>query len=294
MMLCIPPPSAIFFCISKGKLCQSASLACLDEARNTIFAGTNPRYTAWKGAQRSRCFEQVMQMPPKPVSWAHSESPPQTLLPYSTPSIFPRAPAEHSVERKFDSFKRNKFWPCEDLHHTPLGLPHLCKQEKIENAFDFNTLSGLQLSTHTTSLVYKQSNLNTHLQRWTLQRSPSGPIALGAAQTPPKPAKSSQPCETPHKHAPDDLDVGNKILQYLCGHLSPVIFWNTFFHKTPAVSDTSERLQHPRGVGVVWITPDLLWVKWSPHSIICNWKWEVRVNEFSSPSQIFISCPPPQ
>lgn len=119
-MLCLPPPSAIFFCISKGKLCQSASLACLDEARNTIFAGTNPRYTAWKGAQRSRCFEQVMQMPPKPVSWAHSESPPQTLLPYSTPSIFPRAPAEHSVERKFGSFKRNKFWPCEDLHHVPL------------------------------------------------------------------------------------------------------------------------------------------------------------------------------
>lgn len=46
--------------------------------------------------------------------------------------------------------------------------------------------------------------------------------------------------------------------------------------------------------GVFWITPDLLWVKWFPHSIICNWKWEVRVNEFSSPTQIFISCPLPQ
>lgn len=254
MMLCLPSPSAIFFHISKGKPCQSASLACQEEARNTIFAGTNPWCTAWKGAQRSWCFEQVIQMPPKPVSWAHSKSPPPRHLfpPASQHKRHPQSMCRAQCGKKIWFFPEKRIlaiWrPPWQIIVCLWNVPHLCKQEQIENARNFNTLSGLQLPTHTRLLWFtsSQSDLNPHLAETDFAEVHSG--QEGAAETPTKSVKSSQPYETPHKHPPDNLDMGNKILQYCYGHLFPAVFWNAFFHKAPAVSDTSEWLQHPKDV----------------------------------------------
>lgn len=172
-------------------------------------------------------------MPPKPVMWAHSESPPQTPLPHSIPTQ--EASPEHMQNTVW---KRNLVFSRETNfghlktsmanHHVPLECASFVGEEQIENAFDFKTLSGLQLSRHTRLLwftavkVFSILTCRVGLCRGPLR--PGSPMALGAARTPPKPSKSSQPCETPHKHPPDNLDVGNKILHYLCGHLSPAIF----------------------------------------------------------------------
>lgn len=144
----------------------------------------------------------------------------------------PRAHAEHSVGRKFGSFKRNEFWPSEDLRgksSCASGVhPTFVSKNKLKMPLILIPCQGYS-SLHTPDFsglqeikVISICTCRDGLCRGPLR--PRSPIALGGAQTPPKPEKSSQPCETPHKHPPDNLDVGNKILQYLCGHLSPAIF----------------------------------------------------------------------
>lgn len=143
-----------------------------------------------------------------------------------------RAHAEHSVGRKFGSFKRNEFWPSEDLHgksSCASGVhPTFVSKNKLKMPLilipcqDYSSLHTPDFSGLQEIKVISICTCRDGLCRGPLR--PRSPIALGGAQTPPKPEKSSQPCETPHKHPPDNLDVGNKILQYLCGHLSPAIF----------------------------------------------------------------------
>lgn len=89
----------------------------------------------------------------------------------------PRACAEHSVERKFGSFKRNKFWPSEDLHgksSCASGMCPICvSKNKLKMPLilipcqDYSSLhtpdfSGLQAAKAISTLTW---------QRWTLQRS---------------------------------------------------------------------------------------------------------------------------
>lgn len=161
------------------------------------------------------------------------ESPPDTSISPQHPNTggIPRAHAEHSVDRKFGFSRKINFGHLKTSmanHH----VPHLCEQDQIENAFDFDTLSACRedySSLHTPDSGLQATQVFSILTcRDGLCRGPLRPgspmMALGAAQTPPKPSKGSQPCGTPHKHPPDNLDMGNKILQHLCGHLSPATF----------------------------------------------------------------------
>lgn len=161
-----------------------------------------------------------------------------SILPSDTPSLqhpntegIVRAYAEHSVERKFGSVMRTEFCPSED-HRGKLsrasGICPICISEKklkpplilipcqYHSSLQASAFSGLQAAEVTSIVICRHG----------LCRGPLGaesPIALGAAQTPTKPVKSSQPYETPHKRIPDNLDLGNKILQYRCVHLSPAV-----------------------------------------------------------------------
>lgn len=109
---------------------------------------------------------------------------------------------------------------------------HLHKLEQIETTFDFRTISVLQLPMCVSLFWFtgSQSNLNTHSQRQTLQRSPQSRKShcFRCCSNTRKPVESSQPYETPHKCIPDNLDI----LQHSFVHISPAVFRNTFFHKT--------------------------------------------------------------
>jgi len=161
-----------------------------------------------------------------------------SFLPSDTPSPqhpntegILRAYAEHSVERKFGSFRRTEFCPSED-HHGKLscasGMCPIRRSEKKRkpplilmpcqyfSSLHASAFSGLQVAKVTSILLCRDG----------LCRGPlrvRSAIALGAAQTPTKPVKSSRPYETPHKLIPDNLDMRNKILQYCCVHLSPAV-----------------------------------------------------------------------
>lgn len=169
-------------------------------------------------------------MPPKPVSQALSKSPLKTPLPHSIPRQ--EASPEHmqnivweenlvlSRETYFGHLKNSMA-----NHHVPLECAPLNKMKMPLILIPCQGYSSLHTPDFSGLQAIKVISIFTckdGLCRGPLR--PGSPIALGAAQTPPKPEKSSQPYETPHKHPPDNPDVGNKILQYLCGHLFPAIF----------------------------------------------------------------------
>lgn len=221
-----------------------ASLACLDEAGNTLFPNKKTWCTAWKGAQKP-CPSDALS---RAARCHHSRDHRHTASILSSDTTSPwhpntegilRAHAEHSVERKCGSFVRTEFCPSED-HCGKLtcasGMCPICVTEnklkpplilipcQYYSSLHASAFSGLQAAKLTSILICRDG-----LCRGALRAG--SPIALGVAQAPTKPVKSSQPYETPHKRIPDNLDMGNKILQYCCVHLSPAVFWNTFFHK---------------------------------------------------------------
>lgn len=71
-----------------------------------------------------------------------------------------------------------------------------------------------------------QSNLDTHLQRWILQRSPQSGKShyFSCGSNTYKASKELRALQTPHKHIVDNSDMGRKILQHCCVHLSPAVF----------------------------------------------------------------------
>lgn len=162
MMLYLPSPSAIFFHISKGKPCQSASLACLDKARNTIFAGTSPWCTAWKGAQRSWCFEQVMQMPPKPVSWAHMVPPRHLNIPTASQHrSHPQSTCRTQCGKEIWFFQEElilAIWKPLWQMIMSAGMCLICvRRTNWKCLWFWYPVRTTALHTHQTSLVYKQS-----------------------------------------------------------------------------------------------------------------------------------------
>lgn len=84
-----------------------------------------------------------------------------------------------------------------------------------------SVFSGLQAAKVTSILTCREGLCRGPLRA-------GSPIALGNAQTRRKPVESSRPCETPHKCILDNLDI----LQCSSVHISPAVFWNTFFCKT--------------------------------------------------------------
>lgn len=182
------------------------------------------------------CFEQGAEVLPKSVSWAHSESP---LLRHPIPTGDPQSIRRAWCGKKIWLFHENwilTIW----RHHGKLsctsGMCPICMSEnklkpplilvpcQYYSSLHASAFSGLPSAKVTSILICRDGLCRGPLRA-------GSPIALGAAQTPTKPVKSPQPCETPHKHTPDNLDMGNRILQYCRVHLSPAVFWNTFFHK---------------------------------------------------------------
>ena len=127
-------------------------------------------------------FEQGVQVPPKPVSRAQSEHP---CLRHPIPMAFqcrgdPWSICRTQCGKKIRFFHENRIlfiWrPPWQIVMCLWDVLHLHKWEQIETTFDFNTMSVLQLPTCISLFWFtsSQSNLDTHLQRWTLQRSPQG------------------------------------------------------------------------------------------------------------------------
>lgn len=181
-------------------------------------------------------FEQGAEVLLKPVSRAHCERP---LLGHPIPTGDPQSIRKTRCGKKIWLFNENwilSIW----RHHGKLsctsGMCHICISEnelkppliliwcQYYRSLHASAFSGLPSAKVNSTLICRDGLCRGPLRA-------GSPIALGAAQIPTKPGRSPQPCETPHKPTPDNLDIGNTVLQYCCVHLSPAVFWNTFFHK---------------------------------------------------------------